>query len=86
MARKIEDDAHDPRLHRIEGIAGTKVHLNDADREELQGIDGVDGVRAAQLIEHRSRNGAIHSWDELEALPAFDPLTIEAMRSRATLA
>jgi DNA uptake protein ComE-like DNA-binding protein len=86
MAKKIEGAAEDPRLRRIEGIGGQKVHLNDADRDELQQIDGIDGVRAEQLIEQRERSGGLHSWDEIAVLPAFDDLVVDSLRMRATLA
>jgi competence protein ComEA len=63
-----------------------RVHLNEADELELMKVDGIDAVRARQLIELRRRNGAIASWDELAELPGFNDETIEQIRrGRATL-
>ncbi len=63
-----------------------RVHLNEADELELMKVDGIDSVRARQLIELRRRNGAIGSWDELAELPEFNDDTIEQIRrGRATL-
>jgi len=63
-----------------------RVHLNEADEVELMKVDGIDAVRARQLIELRRRNGAIGSWEELAELPDFNDETIEQIRhGRATL-
>jgi DNA uptake protein ComE-like DNA-binding protein len=63
-----------------------RVHLNEADELELMKVEGVDIVRARQIIELRHRNGAIGSWDELAELPDFNDETVEQLRrGRATL-
>ena len=63
-----------------------RVHLNEADELELMKIDGIDSVRARQLIELRRREGAIASWEQLSELPDFNDDTVEMIRNaRATL-
>ena len=63
-----------------------RVHLNEADEVELMKVDGIDMLRARQLIELRRQNGAIASWEELAELPDFNDDAIEQIRrARATL-
>lgn len=63
-----------------------RVHLNEADELELMKVEGIDAVRARQIIELRRREGAIASWDQLAELPDFNDDAVEQLRhGRATL-
>lgn len=72
------------------GGAGTSAALGDADApislgmatiEELDTIEGIGPVTAADIVEFRDQHGGLGSIDELDAISGIGPATMEALRS-----
>lgn len=55
------------------------ISLGSADQADLETIDGIGPVTAADIIEFRDQNGGISSIDELDEVPGIGPATIESL-------
>ena len=53
------------------GVAFATVNVNSAQQSELIRVKGIDRQKAKTIIEHRAKNGAYDSLDDLEKLPGF---------------
>jgi competence protein ComEA len=62
------------------GIDGP-ISLGSATVEELDTIEGIGPVTAADIIEYRDQHG-VGSIDELDEVPGIGPVTMEALRQR----
>ena len=58
------------------------ISLGSADQADLEAIDGIGPVTAADIIEFRDANGGISSVEELDEVPGIGPATIEALSDR----
>ncbi len=57
------------------------ISLGSATVEELDTIEGIGPVTAADIIEYRDQHG-VGSIDELDEVPGIGPVTMEALRQR----
>jgi competence protein ComEA len=65
----------------------TIINLNTADAATLaREMDGIGESKARAIVEHRQRNGAFRSVDELALVKGIGGKTVEANRPRLTVA
>lgn len=58
------------------------ISLGSADEADLETIDGIGPVTAADIIAFRDEHGGISSIDELDEIPGIGPATIESLSER----
>jgi competence protein ComEA len=58
------------------------ISLGSATAEQLDTIDGIGPVTAADIITFRDEHGGLSSVDELDQLSGIGPATMEALRDR----
>jgi competence protein ComEA len=58
------------------------ISLGIATVEQLDTIEGIGPVTAADIIEFRDEHGGLSSIDELDQLSGIGPATMEALRAR----
>jgi competence protein ComEA len=58
------------------------ISLGSATAEQLDTIDGIGPVTAADIIDFRDSHGGLSSVDELDQLSGIGPATMEALRDR----
>ena len=61
--------------------ADAPISLGMATVEELDTIEGIGPVTAADIVEFRDEHGGLGSIDELDAISGIGPATMEALRS-----
>lgn len=61
------------------------MDLNNASRDDLLGVAGVDEAFAASIIEYRRRNRFVHSVDELSRLDGATSAALSALRRRVRI-
>lgn len=61
-------------------IAGGRVSLSSASREELDALPGVGPVTAQKILDHRAAHGGFSSVDDLDAIPGIGPARLEQLR------
>ncbi|MFM8517587.1 MAG: ComEA family DNA-binding protein, partial [Nevskiaceae bacterium] len=67
----------------LTGAAQALVNLNTADVVTLaRDLEGIGESKARAIVEHRKRNGAFRSVDELALVKGIGPKTLELNRSR----
>ena len=67
----------------LAGAAQSLVNLNTADAATLaRDLEGIGESKARAIVEHRTRNGAFRSIDELALVKGIGPKTLELNRSR----
>jgi competence protein ComEA len=67
----------------LAAAAETLVNLNTADAATLaRDLEGIGESKARAIVEHRTRNGAFRSVDELALVKGIGPKTLELNRSR----
>lgn len=67
------------------GVAGAEdgpISLATATAAELDTIDGIGPVTAADIIEFREAHGGLASVDQLDQISGIGPATMEALRER----
>lgn len=60
------------------------VDINAAGEDELVRLPGVGPVRAAAIVEYRSRSGPFRSIEELLEIKGIGPATLQRIRPLAT--
>jgi competence protein ComEA len=58
------------------------ISLGSADQADLEMIDGIGPVTAADIIAFRDEHGGIASIEELDEVPGIGPATIESLAER----
>ncbi len=58
------------------------ISLGSADQADLETIEGIGPVTAADIIEFRDERGGVASIDELDEIPGIGPATIESLSDR----
>lgn len=58
------------------------ISLGSADQADLETIDGIGPVTAADIIAYRDEHGGIASIEELDEVPGIGPATIESLSER----
>lgn len=83
VRRRPEDELSDAPPHqrgtRRKGRT-SKVDLNNASEEELDGLFGVGPANARKIVEFRQRQGRIGSPDELNAIDGIDSATVDMLK------
>jgi competence protein ComEA len=65
--------------------ASGPVNLNTATAEELETLEGVGPVTAADIIEYRTQNGGFRTVDDLDQVSGIGPKTMEALRDKVVV-
>ena len=67
-------------------VAGTEaeglISLGTATVEQLDTIDGIGPVTAADIVEFRDRHGGLASVEQLDQVSGIGPATMESLRAR----
>jgi len=58
------------------------ISLGSADQADLETIDGIGPVTAADILEYRDEHGGVSSIEQLDEIPGIGPATIEALGDR----
>ena len=64
------------------GTAEGPISLGSADAADLETIDGIGPITAADILEYRDQNGGVSSIEQLDEIPGIGPTTIEALSER----
>ena len=67
-----------PRARRRRG----PISLGTATVEQLDTIDGIGPVTAADIVEFRDQHGGLASVDQLDQVSGIGPATMESLRAR----
>jgi competence protein ComEA len=66
-------------------MARTKIHINEASRDELAEIRGIGPATADTLVKLRKERGGFKSVDELSDVPGIGAQTLESIRTHVTV-
>ncbi|HSS04135.1 MAG TPA: ComEA family DNA-binding protein [Solirubrobacterales bacterium] len=58
------------------------ISLGSATAEQLDTIDGIGPVTAANILEYRDQHGGLSSVDQLDQVSGIGPATMESLRAR----
>ena len=58
------------------------ISLGSADQADLETIEGIGPVTAADILEYRDEHGGVSSIDQLDEIPGIGPTTIESLADR----
>jgi len=58
------------------------ISLGSASVEQLETIDGIGPVTAAEIVEYRDQHGGLSSVDQLDQVSGIGPATMESLRAR----
>jgi competence protein ComEA len=61
------------------------IDLNTATAEELESLPGIGPTIAAAIVEHRERNGAFRSVEDLLDVPGIGPARLDELRDAVTV-
>ncbi len=74
-----------PGAAAVAGAAETEegpISLGSATVGQLEGIEGIGPVTAADIVEFRDEHGGLSSVDQLDQVPGIGPATMESLRAR----
>lgn len=69
----------------LSGGVRTKVSINSATVEQLDGLPGIGPITAKKIVDDRSSNGYFTAISDLDRIPGIGPATIRDLESIATL-
>ena len=61
-------------------VAGDKVNINTASKEELSGLIGIGPVIAERIIEYRNKNGPFKNKEEITKIKGIGEKTFEKIK------
>jgi competence protein ComEA len=61
------------------------VHLNSADAEQLDALDGIGPALAQRIVDYREAHGGFGSIDELDEVSGIGPVRLDSLRPRLAL-
>jgi len=64
----------------VPGAVEAPISLGSATQADLETLDGIGPVTAADMIEFRDQNGGIAAIEDLDQIPGIGPATVEALR------
>ena len=64
---------------------GGKVNINTADQKALEALPGLGPAKAKAVIEHREKNGAFKSVDDLKNVSGIGEKTLEEVKDKVTV-
>ena len=64
------------------GVEEGPISLGTATVEQLDTIDGIGPVTAADIVEYRDQHGGLASVDQLDQISGIGPATMESLRAR----
>ncbi len=64
------------------GAEEGRISLGTATAADLETIDGIGPVTAADIIEYRDGNGGVGSIEQLDEIPGIGPATIDSLSER----
>ena len=67
-------------LFAFNGAAYAAVNINTATQAELETLQGIGPAKAKAIIDHRKKNGAFKSADNLEKVNGIGPATLKRLR------
>lgn len=70
-------------LFAFSGLA-LAVDINSADQKELESIKGIGPVKAKAIVDHRKKNGAFKSVDDLANVKGMDAKTVGKLKNELT--
>lgn len=64
----------------------TYANLNQAGREELMSVDGIDSLVADRIIAYREQHGEFKSIEDLRNIPEISDSLFERIKNSVTVA
>ncbi len=65
--------------------AYSAVNINTATQAQLETLHGIGPTKAKAIVEHRKKNGAFKSVDDLQKVNGIGPATIKRLRKDVTV-
>lgn len=72
-------------LARPAAAEGAPVNLNTASATELAALKGIGPAKAQAIVEHRDKNGAFKSVDDLKLVRGIGDKMLEQLRPQVTV-
>ncbi|MFQ5844616.1 MAG: ComEA family DNA-binding protein [Planctomycetota bacterium] len=76
----VEAAAAERRSRRFAPLKAATIDLNSSPPHRLRLLPGIGPVRAAAIVETRSRDGPFRRLEELRRVPGIGPHTVEGLR------
>ena len=71
---------------RITGLLAQPLNINEASRDDLQGLYILDDIKINSILAYRAMHGAFISEYELQAVPKLDPQDVKSLTPLITVA
>jgi competence protein ComEA len=72
-------------LFALAGTAVAAVNINTASQAELESLQGIGPAKAKAIVDHRKKNGAFKSADDLQNVNGIGPATMKRLRKDVTV-
>ena len=66
-------------------VAGDKVNINTANKEELSALPGIGPVIAERIIEYRDKNGPFENTEEITKIKGIGEKTFQKLKDFITI-